>query len=103
MSMKHSPLPWSEVTYNNDTGPSDEGLWEWYAIPDVGKFDREGDAEMAREAVNATYGSNINPRGIQKMRDTLLWIRAQTCGCNALAVQTRIEEALAAIKGEGVG
>lgn len=45
-------LPWPEIEYDNDTGPCDEGFWEWWEIPGVAKFNLEQDAIIARTAVN---------------------------------------------------
>jgi hypothetical protein len=47
-----TPPPWPEPEYDNDTGPFDEGFWEWWAIEGIARFDHEADARFARRAVN---------------------------------------------------
>ena len=49
---KHTPTPWPEPVYDNDTGPNDEGFSEWWDILDVARFDKEEDARFARLACN---------------------------------------------------
>jgi hypothetical protein len=49
----HTPTPWAEIEYDNDTGPSDEGFWEWWEIPGIARFDKEADAQFARTACNS--------------------------------------------------
>jgi hypothetical protein len=50
---KYTPGPWPDVRYENDTGPDDDGFWEWWEIPGIAKFNREADAEYARLAANS--------------------------------------------------
>lgn len=49
---KRMPTPWPKPTYKNDTGPNDDGFWQWWEIEGVGKFDTENDAVLAWRAVN---------------------------------------------------
>jgi len=49
---EHTPTPWPAPEYDNDTGPNDDGFWEWWDIPGVARFDRQEDAEFARQACN---------------------------------------------------
>ena len=45
--MKATPGPWPAPEYENDTGASDEGFWEWWEIPGIGRFGKQGDAQIA--------------------------------------------------------
>ena len=53
MSDKHTPTPWEIPIYDNDTGPNDEGFYEWFEIPGVGKFDKFSNAIFVHRACNA--------------------------------------------------
>lgn len=47
-----TPRPWPQAEYGNDTGPNDEGFWEFWEIPGVARFGNEADANLAYTAVN---------------------------------------------------
>ena len=45
-----------KITYDNDTGPDDEGFWEWWNVTDGKrsfKCDTEADAKFLRDALLA--------------------------------------------------
>lgn len=71
---KQTGLPWPEIEYDNDTGPDDEGFWEWWEIPGVAKFNLERDAIIARTAVNER--PNLLER-VRKMEEALRKARGQ--------------------------
>lgn len=45
------PGDWPEISYENDTGPNDEGFWEWWEIEGLGKFSDKESAELVRAAL----------------------------------------------------
>lgn len=55
---KHTATPWPKPEHDNDTGPGDDGYWEFWSIPGIGEFYREADAERAVTAANA-YDAHV--------------------------------------------
>jgi hypothetical protein len=57
MSNPHTPLPW-RVIYDNDTGPGDDGFFEWYELENasgepIARIDSEANAALIVRAVNS--------------------------------------------------
>jgi hypothetical protein len=51
-------MKWT-IEYDNDTGPGDEGFWEWWTVSDVArsfKCDSEEDAKWLCELLNPDAG-----------------------------------------------
>lgn len=68
MSDEHTPTPWGIPIYDNDTGPNDEGFYEWFEIPGVGKFDKMSDALFVYRACNA------HDALVSALEEVKLWI-----------------------------
>lgn len=64
---KTAPADWKEITYDNDTGPGDEGYWEWWSVGG-GRFDDEDDAK---------YAFACSPDNIRQLLDALATLRRE--------------------------
>jgi hypothetical protein len=48
-------IPWT-IEYDNDSGPGDEGFWQWWTVTDGArrfKTDSQEDAEWLRDALTS--------------------------------------------------
>lgn len=100
MEGKWTKGPW-RAEYDNDTGPGDEGFWEFYAILDasghgIGRFDDEKDAKLAAQAPAMAEALEELVDGLRKIKES-----CTNCGCVPCRGDCRRGEA-AAIRLEGV-
>lgn len=99
---EHTPEPWPEPSYQNDTGPNDDYFDQWHEIAGIADFNKEADAKRARACVNALAG--LNPDAVKDVVEALeiLLLTQETCKPGAsllIAAETKARVALAKLKG----